>query len=329
MSHKLPNHVFSIPKGREITRTEARLSRLLRTGSLTGTRREKSREQAARMSHQSVGPAQPKDRPKGEAHGTPNGLSTVDGVDGSAAGSVRRGVGAAADGAAGTEHPNADTGAAHFGLFHNEIEDQVRKLQEGWAAVDGAVGNLYFTFGKYGKIVTTVGERYGKEGVLEEKNQKLQAENEVLWERIRGNQDKHEKEISDLCAEHESKLKALTAQAKAGEEEKKRYEDMVKLHEEQNDRARQRIETKLQQRMKQLETEHAAKIAGLESDKKNLLLDKANLTRVLEERTRERDEEKLTRETMQSKLRGDVTKLEEDLADMKARYRVKTQPSKY
>ncbi|ETI21037.1 hypothetical protein G647_07380 [Cladophialophora carrionii CBS 160.54] len=280
------------------------------------------------MSHQSVGPAQPKDRPKGEAHGTPNGVSTVDGVDGSAGGSARRSVGAG-DGTAGTEHPNADTNAAHFGLFHDEIEEQVGKLQDGWAVIDGAVGNLYLTFGKYGQIVTTVGERYGKEGVLEEKNQSLQAANEVLWERIRENQDKHEKEKSDLCAGYETKLKALAAQAKAGEEEKKRYEDLVELHEEQNARARQKIETKLQQRMKQLETEHAAKIAGLESDKENLLLDKANLTRVLEERTRERDEEKETRETMQTKLRGDVTKLEKDLADMKAKYRVKTRPSEY
>ncbi|KIW63992.1 hypothetical protein PV04_08952 [Phialophora macrospora] len=279
--------------------------------------------------------SQPKDRPDGESHGTPNGVSTVDGVGASASTSNGAGAGAGAgpsvgagDGV-GTENSNVDIAAPHFGIFHDEIVDIVQKLRPALAVIDGAVGDLSKTFDRYGKIVTTVGERYEKDEELVEQIRILKIENAGIWKHIFADRDKYEKEKSELQAKHETEMAALDAQAKAGEQEKKKYEEMKKALEEKFDKGKQKLKNELQQRAKQLETDNAEKIKALENDKQELQSENARLTKELNERTRERDEEKLTRETMQTKLRGDVTALEKELTGMKAKYQVNRQPSEY
>jgi hypothetical protein len=274
-----------------------------------------------------VGPAQLKDHH--EPRGTPNGVSSaVDGA-GAAGPSTTAGDGDG-DGVVGVGVLDpADITATHFGIFHDEIVDKVQKLRDGLAVIDGAVGGLSTTFGKYGEIVTTVGNRYGKDEELVEENRRLEAGSAEIWKHIRADRENYEREKAELQAKHQVEMAALTAQAEAGEQEKKKFEEKKKLLEEKFAKAKQKQESELEQRAKQLETDNAAKIAALEHDKQELQSENARLTTELNERTRERDTEKLTRETMQTKLQGDVTALEKELGDMKAKYQVTSQPSEY
>lgn len=109
----------------------------------------------------------------------------------------------------------------HFGLFHDQIRDEVQRLKESVSGANTAITELSKTFLKYGAIVNTVGERYNKDQVLEEEIRDLKIAKAHIWKNITQDRDSYEKEISDLKRKHEKGLLTLQGQAEAGEKEKK------------------------------------------------------------------------------------------------------------
>ncbi|KEF53487.1 uncharacterized protein A1O9_10462 [Exophiala aquamarina CBS 119918] len=241
----------------------------------------------------------------GEASGrTPNGVESTD-----------------------PESGHIDT--VHFGIFHDQLQAEVQRLQEGMSISHNAVTELSKTFGEYSKIVSTVGERHGKDQVLEDKIRDLEATNAGIWKNIETDRSSHKKVLSDLRKKHDKELSGLLAQAEAGELEKEKYEEMERSLQEEHDRTKQGMARELKHKKNQLENENAEKIANLERKQEELESEKARLEHELDKRTAERDQEMETRETMQNKARTDIRKLEKSLADIQAKYQVDQRPSQF
>lgn len=237
--------------------------------------------------------------------------------------------GGTANGIGSSDPESAPIDAAHFGIFHDQVRNEVRRLRDGLSAADGAVTELHKVFKKYGKIVRTVGERHGKDEVLEEKIRELEAANAWIWKNIENDGDKHRIELSKLQKQHDEALSTLQAQADAGEQEKKRYEEVARHLEDQHAKAKQKMDTDFEQKVAQLENENAEKIASLETRNTELQNENTRLQKELNERTVQRDQERETRETMQSKARADILELEKTLADISAKYEVEQRPLQF
>lgn len=219
--------------------------------------------------------------------------------------------------------------AAQFGLFHDQIQDEVRSLQDGLSVVTGAVGELSKTFGKYREIVSTVGERYGKDEVLLKKIYKLEAARDEFWDHYEKERKANEKKKLKVHRQHEEEVSTLRAQANAGKQEQEKYEELAKRLEDQQIKDQEKMDQDLKKKISQLEEENAQKIAGLEAENSGLHKDKARLEKELDERTLQRDQERETRETMQTKRRTEIQSLEKMLCTSRARYEVKEWPSHF
>jgi chromosome segregation ATPase len=217
--------------------------------------------------------------------------------------------------------------AVHFGIFNDQIRNEMHRLQEGLTVFDSAVAGLTKTFGKHGKMVRTVAERYSKDEALEERLREKEIENRGIWKNICRDRDSFEKTKSEMQENHEKELSRLREQANAGEQEKKKYEDMKRKLLAQHDLAKQKREKELEDKKAQLESENAAKIANLETEKTRLEVSKNELERQLQEKTMERDQARENLDTMQRKARTDIQRLEKTLADFKAKYEMVLQPS--
>ena len=228
-----------------------------------------------------------------------------------------------------SESESTPIDTVHFGIFHDQVQTEVQKLQSSVSAINGAVGELSKTFSKYGNIVTTVGERYEKDQELEEKIQELEVSNNRIWKNILQDRAKYDKDMANQEREYEAKLSTLQAQADAGEQEKRKYVEMERQLEEQHNKAKQKMSRDLQRKTIQLESENAERITNLEKEITELQSDKARVRQELVQRIQERDGEKELRETMQTKLRADVKALEKALTDIKAKYEVEQQPSQF
>lgn len=235
-----------------------------------------------------------------------------------------------ADGIETTNHgESADPQATHFGIFHDQVQNEVQRLQNGLATVDGAITELTKTFSRHGKIVKAVSKRWGTDEVLEEEIRNLKATNAGIWNNIERDRKKHEAEISDLKREHAEEVSGLQEEAGAGKQEKAQYEEMKRHIEEQHNEAMQNMDAELKQKKTQLEDENAKKILDLEREKSELEGAKAKLEQQLEQRTKELDQEKETRTTMQDKLRKDVKELQTALSEIKAKYQVDKRPLEF
>ena len=226
-----------------------------------------------------------------------------------------------------TTHPERiDLDPISFGSFHDQIRDNTQKLQDGLTVIDDTIDALRKTFGKYGEIVSIVGERYGRDQEREEKIRELKAAKNDIWEHIEKDRAKHHSEISELEKKHKAELSALQKLANAGVQEKTKYEKKKTDLEDQYNKAKQKLESDLQQKATQLERDTAEKIAGLNREKSELQSTNAELIQQLDDRTKECDREKESREAVQSKLGADIKKLQRTLADIEAKYEVKRQP---
>jgi lipoate-protein ligase A len=217
----------------------------------------------------------------------------------------------------------------HFGLFNDEVREELQRLQENISGADNSVTALSKTFMKYGKIVRTVGERYGNDQILEEKVKELEAANSRIWKDIQVQEGSHQKHISQLKRGHEEQLSALRKQADAGQQEKRRFEEMEQRLEDQHEKARQRMARDLKQKMSQLEIDNAGKIATLQKDKTALESANSKLEHELEKRILESEHERELHEAMQNRARTDLKKLEQALADIKGKYEMDLRPSHF
>lgn len=220
-------------------------------------------------------------------------------------------------------------GAVHFGNFHDEIHEKIQTLRSGMSTVDNAVTGLSNTFGKYQKIVRTVGKRYDNDKDLEDENSELKAANKEFLRMAQEDRDDYEKRITEQKRRHEEEVATLLDQANAGEQEKRRYEEMEKKLTEQHDLLRQKTAKDLKQRKAQLEKENVDKIAALKEEKVALESSKGELEEQLRQRTVERNQEMEARQTMQTTLNAEITKLENALNDIQAKYRVEPRSSDF
>lgn len=257
------------------------------------------------MSQPALGQSQRNEPLGDDSHRTPNGV-----------GNTNHGEGAPID-------------APSFGLFHVQIEREVQRLEDGLETIGGAIAELTKTFSYHGKIVKAVGERWGKDQVLEEEIHDLKVQNAGIWKNIVKDRRIHEKEIADLKKEHAHEVSKLEAEAEAGRQEKGKYEEMERRRADQHHKAIQSMDRELEQRKAQLEKENAEEIAALVKAKVELEDAKAKLEQRLEERTKELDREKQTRSTMQDKLERDVRGLQETLNDIKAKYEMDNKPLEF
>ncbi|KAK5455259.1 hypothetical protein LTS15_005979 [Exophiala xenobiotica] len=224
---------------------------------------------------------------------------------------------------------NTPIGAMHFGLFNDEVREELQRLQDNIIGADNSVTALLKTFVKYGKIVRTVGERYGDDQILEEKVKELEAANSRIWRDMQVQEVSHQKHVSQLKRGHEEQLSALRKQADAGQQEKRRFEEMEQRLEDQHEKARQKMARDLKQKMSQLEIDNAGKIATLQKDKTALESANNKLEHELEKRILESDHERELHEVMQNRARTDLKKLEQALADIKGKYEMDLRPSHF
>ena len=215
--------------------------------------------------------------------------------------------------------------APHFGIFHDQVQREVQRLQDGLTTVGGSIAELTETFSQHGEIVKAVGKRWERDQVLEEEIHKLRVEKAGIWALIEQDRENYNSKVSDLKKKHAKEVSMLQAQADAGELEKAKYEEMERRREDQHNKAKQNMNTQLQQKMTQIEKENAETIATLGRGKTELENAKAKLEQELKERTKERDQEKETRAIMQDKLWKDIEELQNTLRDIKAKYQVDTQ----
>jgi hypothetical protein len=168
------------------------------------------------------------------------------------------------DGIESTNHDgSAHIDAPHFGIFHDQVQHDVQRLQDGLDTVGDAITELTRTFSKYGKIVEAVGSHWGQDRVLEEEIHDLKVGKTEIWKHIEEDREKYERDISDLKREHADEVSELQAQANAGEQEKEKYEKMERLREDKHNKAMQDMDTELEQTKTRLEQENAEKIATL------------------------------------------------------------------
>lgn len=232
----------------------------------------------------------------------------------------------------GTENPpqgNDTIHAGHFGIFHDEIEDEMSNMRQGLSVINNAMSTLTDRFGNFQHIVRTVGEKYDDVQHYEEKFHVQETVNKGLLEFMRQDRDAHDKEIADLTKKHEDEKLNLEAQAKAGEKEKQKYKDLKKALLDQQKEDARRMERDFERERTKLENETAEKIANLEKRSVELENTNAQLNAELQQRTVELKREKETRITMQNKAHDDIEKLEAVMAADKAKYRVDRRPLEF
>jgi hypothetical protein len=148
----------------------------------------------------------------------------------------------------------------------------------------------------------------------------LNVKKEEVWNHLDETRKANKKKISDLKREHGKEVSRLEAEAKEGQQEKAKYEEMQRNLKDQHDIAMQNMDTELKQKKTEIEQESTGKIAALEKEKRELEDAKAKLEGELSKKTNELDQEKETRITMQDKLSGDIRELQKTLKDIKAKY---------
>lgn len=137
-------------------------------------------------------------------------------------------------------HPEqAPLNVTDFGIFHDEIKNDMVKLEKGRSDIEETTTRLIRTFHKYGKVVSTIKERYGVDNALEQKSRDLESQKKGFDEVIYNNTQKYLNQISDLEGRHSSEIISLKNKhnkeisdwkeiAAAGERERKRYEELGK-----------------------------------------------------------------------------------------------------
>lgn len=233
------------------------------------------------------------------------------------------------NGTASTGSENAQLEAVDFGIFNEQVGHGVQNLRAGWSTVDGAVTELTRAFNEYKQIVSVVGQRHGKDAVLEKEIHDLKIQKSGIWDHIQQDREKYEAELSDVRRKHEDEVAALQTQADAGIREKKTYEKMQTQLAIQHEKDKRSMEDEFQQRRAHMEQESSAKITDLE--KKNLGLEavEARFKRELNEVSVERDREKAAREGVEKESESQIRALGKALHEIEVPYQTEYRPSHF
>jgi hypothetical protein len=154
------------------------------------------------MSQPAVGQSQRNEPIGGDSRTTPNGIESTN------------------------YDETTDTDKPHFGIFHVQVEREVQRFRDGLGTLGGAVAELTKIFSQYGKVVKAADQHWEKDQVLEEEIHNLKVENDGIWKHIEKDRKMYKKQMSDLQKGHEGELSKLQAQANAGEQQRKKYEEM-------------------------------------------------------------------------------------------------------
>jgi len=245
------------------------------------------------------------------------------------------GAGAGADtsqntnGIAHTDPQNAPLETISFGIFNEQVGHGVQHLRDGWSTVDSAVTELTRAFDEHQRIVTVVGQRHGKDAVLEREIQKLKIQKDGIWDHILKDRENYERRESETRHQHEAEVTALQRQAEAGAQEKKQYEKLQRQLTIQHKNEREEMERDFQQQRARVERETAATVAALEKQKKDLETAGTELRHALNERTTERDQERTTREAQEVEARALIRSLERSLHEINMPYQMDHRPSHF
>src|SRR5436853_5809018 len=112
----------------------------------------------APMSQPSASQSQRNESVGGDACETPNGIENTNGDE---------------------SHPTPD-----FGIFDDQVQLGLKKLQGGVLTVDSAVAELTKTFDKHEDIVKAVRKRWGQDKSLEEEIHDLKVAKDEVWNRL-------------------------------------------------------------------------------------------------------------------------------------------------
>ncbi|KIX97760.1 uncharacterized protein Z520_06538 [Fonsecaea multimorphosa CBS 102226] len=213
-----------------------------------------------------------------------------------------------------------------FGLFNEKIHLQVHNLNGGMSAVKSAVEKITETFNQYGEMVKTVDERYSAGQDLEAQVQELEDRNDWLERKMGKMKQSHQVQLRNERIQLEKEISGLKSQAASGQQEKQKYEELIKALRKEHERAIQEVQKGLDLKKTQLEKDNEEHIAKLEAKNKELEKTQTTTERKLEEMTKMRDRERETRETMQSKADAEIQNLKYELASVKAKYEVQRLP---
>lgn len=233
------------------------------------------------------------------------------------------------NGIAGIGSENAQVEAVDFGIFNEQVGHGVQNLRAGWSTVDGAVTELTRAFNEHKQIVRVVGQRHGKDAVLEQEIHDLKIQKKGIWDLIQQDREKNEARLSDIRRKHDDEVAALQTQADAGAREKKTYEKMQTRLAAQHEKDKSSMEAEFQQRRARMEQESSAKITALE--KKNLGLEavEARLKHELNEVSVERDREKAAREGVERESKSQIQALGKALHEIDVPYQTECRPSHF
>jgi DNA repair exonuclease SbcCD ATPase subunit len=226
--------------------------------------------------------------------------------------------------------PAADSlSAADFGVLHEKVQDEVAQLEEGTKVSKNAILNLSKVFREHMHMIKTVGERWDRDQDLEEEVRYLKAANKEMWKH-RNIEDKEQK----------IRMAELEDDAKAGKEEKQKYDwlstalkneyqqkqqTLKSDHEEAREQDRQEIEQKKQQ----LENDMADTIAALQKQGADLTVTVDGLQQELKENQKELERERENNIRIQESLSGDIKAWKSKYDEIVAKYAAEERPTQY
>jgi chromosome segregation ATPase len=219
--------------------------------------------------------------------------------------------------------------AADFGALHDRVQEEVARLDEGTKASNNAIVNLSKIFHEQAHMIRTVGERWGRDRILEERNRDLTATINEMW-KLRNKEDEDQK----------IRMAELEEDAKAGKTEKQKYEWLAtelkddyrqkqqtikRDHEEAQEQDRRVVEQKKQR----LEKDMADTIAALQKQKADLTVTTAGLQQKLRENQKELERERENNKRIQESLSGDIKTWKSKYDEIMAKYAAEERPTLY
>lgn len=153
-----------------------------------------------------------------------------------------------------------------FGIFDDEIQNEMVNLKRGWSGIDQTFDRLHKIFDKHGRIVSTVKERYGDDNDLVQKIKVLEEQKrgfaDVLMGRIHDHgvevdelKSQHNTEIGALKKKHDKEISKWKEEAAAGDQKKKYYEELEKKSRADLAQERSKMEMEFREKEKKMKEE--------------------------------------------------------------------------
>jgi DNA repair exonuclease SbcCD ATPase subunit len=219
--------------------------------------------------------------------------------------------------------------AADLMALYDRVQEQVARLDEGTKASNDAIVNLSKVFHEQAHMIKTVGERWDRDQNLEEEIRNLTIANKEMW-RHRNTEDEEQK----------TRMAKLKDDAKAGKEEKQKYEQLATKLKDDYRQEQQTVERELEEARKQdrqeveqmkkcLEKNMADTIAALQKEKADLTVTTTGLQQELREKQKEQEMERENNKRIQESLSGDVKAWKSKYDEIVAKYAAEELPNHY